>query len=104
MESKKRRGFAVMDREKLRELQSRGGKSAQAKGTGHRWTAEQAREAGRKGGKAAARDRAHMSTIGKLGGRARHAALRDGVNGRCAMSRTRESERQIPTELGRPNG
>lgn len=45
-----RRGFASMDRAKQREIASKGGKSAHEKGTGHEWTPEEAREAGRKGG------------------------------------------------------
>ena len=46
------RGFASMDPAKQREIASKGGKAAHEKGTGHEWTVEQAREAGRKGGKA----------------------------------------------------
>lgn len=48
---KERRGFASMDRKVQRELASRGGKAAHAKGTGHEWTSEEARAAGRIGGK-----------------------------------------------------
>ena len=44
------RGFASMNPEKRRELASKGGKAAHAKGTAHEWTKEEAREAGRKGG------------------------------------------------------
>lgn len=51
---KKPRGFAAMDPKKQREIASRGGKSAHAKGTAHQFTPEEAREAGTKGGKAAA--------------------------------------------------
>lgn len=51
---KKPRGFAAMDPQKQREIASRGGKSAHAKGTAHQFTPEEAREAGTKGGKAAA--------------------------------------------------
>lgn len=39
-----------MDRNKQREIASKGGKAAHAKGTAHEWSHEQAREAGRKGG------------------------------------------------------
>jgi general stress protein YciG len=39
-----------MDREKQREIASKGGRAAHEKGTAHEWTAEEAREAGRKGG------------------------------------------------------
>ena len=46
------RGFASMDRNKQREIASKGGKAAHQKGTAHEWTSEEAREAGRKGGMA----------------------------------------------------
>jgi uncharacterized protein len=48
---KENRGFASMDRNKQREIASKGGKAAHQKGTAHEWTKEQAREAGRKGGR-----------------------------------------------------
>jgi general stress protein YciG len=51
---KKRRGFAVMSPEKQKEIASKGGKSAHAKGTAHQFTSDEARLAGTKGGKAAA--------------------------------------------------
>jgi general stress protein YciG len=44
-----------MDRAKQREIASKGGKAAHAKGTAHEWTSEEAREAGRKGGMASHR-------------------------------------------------
>ena len=47
------RGFASMNRDKQREIASKGGRAAHEKGTAHEWTREQAREAGRKGGLAA---------------------------------------------------
>ncbi len=46
------RGFASMDKDKQREIASRGGKAAHAKGTAHEWTPEEASRAGRKGGMA----------------------------------------------------
>ena len=49
------RGFASMDRNKQREIASKGGKAAHQKGTAHEWTCEEAREAGRKGGMASHR-------------------------------------------------
>ncbi len=45
-----RRGFASMDREKQREIASKGGRMAHQKGTAHEFTPEEARIAGRKGG------------------------------------------------------
>jgi general stress protein YciG len=46
------RGFASMDKGKQREIASKGGKVAHQKGVAHEWTREEAREAGRKGGRA----------------------------------------------------
>jgi general stress protein YciG len=44
-----------MDRNKQREIASKGGKAAHQKGTAHEWTSDEAREAGRKGGMASHR-------------------------------------------------
>ena len=44
------RGFASMDPEKQKEIASMGGKASHQQGTGHEWSSEEAREAGRKGG------------------------------------------------------
>lgn len=47
------KGFATLrhtNPQKMREICSKGGKAAHAKGTAHTWTSEEAREAGRKGG------------------------------------------------------
>jgi uncharacterized protein len=51
---KKRRGFAAMSPEKQKEIASKGGKSAHLKGTAHEFTPDEARQAGTKGGRAAA--------------------------------------------------
>ncbi len=48
----RRRGFAAMDRERVREIASKGGRAAHAAGTAHQFTSEEARIAGRKGGMA----------------------------------------------------
>ena len=64
-----KRGFASMDKDKQREIASKGGKAAHEKGTAHKFTSEEAREAGRKGGKAASKDRERMAEIGRKGGR-----------------------------------
>jgi len=76
MAEKSRRGFAGMDPQKQREIASKGGKAAHAKGTAHEFTPEEAREAGRKGGQAAhMRGTAHQFTpeeareAGRKGGR-----------------------------------
>ena len=52
-----RRGFAVMDPARVREIARRGGKAAHEKGRAHTFTPEEAREAGRKGGLASHRPR-----------------------------------------------
>jgi general stress protein YciG len=44
------RGFASMDRNKQREIASKGGRAAHKKGAAHQWTREEAQAAGRKGG------------------------------------------------------
>jgi len=49
-EKKERRGFASMSPEKQREIASKGGRAAHEKGTAHEWSADEARNAGRKGG------------------------------------------------------
>jgi len=71
MANTSKRGFASMDPAKQREIASKGGRAAHAKGTAHEFTSEEARVAGRKGGEAVSRDRAHMSAIGREGGHSR---------------------------------
>ena len=48
----KPRGFAALTPDQRRALGSKGGRTAHERGTAHKWTAEEAREAGRKGGSA----------------------------------------------------
>ena len=60
-----------MDRGKQREIASKGGKAAHAKGTAHEFDSDEARNAGRKGGQAVSRNREHMAMIGRRGGEAR---------------------------------
>ena len=43
-------GFAAMDKNRAREISSMGGKAAHACGRAHKFTREEARAAGRKGG------------------------------------------------------
>ena len=52
MSEKKKQGFAAMSPELQKSIASKGGKAAHEKGTAHEWTIEEAREAGRIGGKA----------------------------------------------------
>jgi uncharacterized protein len=63
--AKEDRGFASMDRNKQREIASKGGKAAHQKGTAHEWTSEEAREAGRKGGMASHRRKQQQQQPGE---------------------------------------
>jgi general stress protein YciG len=74
------RGFASMDRDKQREIASKGGRAAHAKGTAHEFDSGEAREAGRKGGMAVSRNRDHMAAIGRRGGEARGQSRGRGAN------------------------
>ena len=76
-----KRGFASMDPAKQREIASKGGRAAHAKGTAHEFTSDEARVAGRKGGEAVSRDRAHMAAIGREGGHSRGARARAATGG-----------------------
>ena len=58
---KARRGFASMSVEKQREIASKGGRAAHAKGTAHEWSADEARTAGRKGGQMSRGGRGKLS-------------------------------------------
>lgn len=68
---KSARGFASMDQSKQKEIASKGGRAAHAKGTAHEFDSNEARAAGRKGGMAVSRNREHMAAIGRRGGEAR---------------------------------
>lgn len=48
---KEHRGFASMPPWKQKEIARKGGQAAHARGTAHQWDSEEAREAGRKGGR-----------------------------------------------------
>lgn len=67
---KSKRGFASMSKEKQRAIASKGGKVAHAQGLAHKWTAAEARAAGRKGGKAVVEKFGieHFERIGANGG------------------------------------
>jgi general stress protein YciG len=92
---KSRRGFASMDPSRQREIASRGGRAAHAKGTAHEWSSDEARVAGRKGGEVVSRDRAHMAAIGREGGEARGANARAA---RAARFGDAPGERTSPAE------
>src|SRR6059058_854019 len=84
MTQKSNRGFASMDREKQRQIASKGGKAAHAKGTAHEFTPDEARAAGRKGGQAAhQRGTAHEFTPeeARAAGRKGGQSSRGGMNG-----------------------
>ena len=80
------RGFASMDRERQREIASKGGRAAHRKGTAHQWSADEAREAGRKGGTSVSRDREHMAAIGREGGASAHRRARSSNDGNAGTS------------------
>src|ERR1044072_3437056 len=71
MANTSKRGFASMDPTKQREIASKGGRAAHAKGTAHEFTSDEARVAGRKGGQAVSRHRAQRSAIRREGGHSR---------------------------------
>jgi general stress protein YciG len=66
--SEPKRGFGSFTGDKLREIARRGGQAAQALGRAYKFTPEQARAAGRKGGLSVSQDRSHMAAIGQRGG------------------------------------
>lgn len=49
-DKKGKQGFASMGRDVQRQIASKGGQAAHKKGTAHKWTSEEARAAGKKGG------------------------------------------------------
>ncbi len=90
-EGKSRRGFASMDPQRQREIASKGGRAAHAKGTAHEFDSDEARRAGRKGGEVVSRNRDHMAEIGRRGGEARgenRAQLRGSDRGERTSERT----------------
>src|SRR5918911_729649 len=110
MPNTSKRGFAGMAPEKQREIASKGGKAAHAKGTAHHFTPEEARIAGRKGGQAAhAKGTAHEFTPEEARAAGRKGGLRS--QQRAAGSRPQESmasshqgqESQNPPTHAHPN-
>jgi len=87
--AKEDRGFASMDRNKQREIASKGGKAAHQKGTAHEWTSEEAREAGRKGGMASHRRKQEQQQPGEP---PREAAASDWVIGTQDVPPTRDEQ------------
>ena len=108
MANTSKRGFASMDTAKQREIASKGGRAAHAKGTAHEFTTDEARVAGRKGGEAVSRDRRHMSTIGREGGHSRGARARAASQSDNSQPATRGGsdqafERQSASDRGSEN-
>ncbi len=60
-----------MDSKKQKAIASKGGIAAHERGTAHQFTANEAKEAGKKGGAKVSQDRKHMAEIGRLGGQSR---------------------------------
>jgi len=89
MAGQSKRGFAAMLPQKQREIARRGGQTAHQKGTAHEFTPEEARVAGRRGGKAVSSDRQYMAEIGRRGGQSsgRHTA------------RSRQSQNEVVNEM-----
>jgi len=77
-----------MDEEKQREIASKGGKAAHARGTAHEFTPQEARRAGRKGGEVVSRDREHMAEIGRRGGENSHGGYGRDANEAASAKRT----------------
>jgi len=65
------RGFARLGAARRREIARLGGKAAHASGTAHRFTPDEARQAGIKGGRSVSADIPHMMKIGRRGGLSR---------------------------------
>lgn len=89
-----------MDPARQRDIASKGGKAAHAKGTAHEWTADEARRAGRKGGEVVSRDRAHMEAIGRAGGEARGRARQLAAQ-QAAQSTPRFQDRETAVQVSR---
>jgi len=110
MANTSKRGFASMDPSRQREIASKGGRAAHAKGTAHEFTSDEARVAGRKGGEAVSRDRAHMSAIGREGGhsrgRARQGGSEEGSNASAgaASGMTARESNERPSYIGQEHG
>jgi uncharacterized protein len=98
------RGFASMDRDRQREIASKGGRAAHAKGTAHEWTADEARVAGRKGGETVSRDREHMAAIGREGGGARSAGARTRRRDSGAVTETTVEDRSRVSRVAHSDG
>ncbi len=98
------RGFASMDPEKQREIARKGGRAAHAKGTAHEFTSDEARSAGRKGGEAVSRNRAHMAEIGRRGGERRGAKRAAQKEQPTDRPQIQPGQQEARTFTARPSG
>lgn len=101
-----KRGFAAMDPAKQKEIASKGGRAAHAKGTAHEFSADEARAAGRKGGEAVSKDRDHMAKIGRAGGEAvskdrEHMSRIGREGGEARGNRARQPQHNAEEDAGR---
>src|SRR5437667_2592429 len=105
---KSARGFASMDQGKQKEIASKGGRAAHAKGTAHEFDSGEARAAGRKGGMAVSRNREHMAAIGRRGGEARgqraRLASQSGVDVRSSIDASRQNTANVSSNIGNTRG
>ena len=105
---KSARGFASMDQSKQKEIASKGGRAAHAKGTAHEFDSGEARAAGRKGGMAVSRNREHMAAIGRRGGEARgqraRLASQAGVDVRSSVDAARQNSASVSSSVGNTRG
>jgi hypothetical protein len=101
-----------MDKELQQEIARKGGRAAHESGNAHEFTPEEARAAGRRGGRSVSRDRQHMAEIGRKGGEAAHAKgtahewnkKEAAAAGRRGGQRAHPSEAQTTAETRRSNG
>ena len=89
------RGFASMNQSRLRLIAMSGGKAVHDAGLAHEWTVDEAREAGRKGGLAAAHTRV---------ARIAAAALLEQAAGAGRVAQALVDERARVTEVLRSHG
>jgi general stress protein YciG len=105
---KSARGFASMDQTKQKEIASKGGRAAHAKGTAHEFDSGEARAAGRKGGMAVSRNREHMAAIGRRGGEARgqraRLASQSGAGVRSSTDAARQNTSNVSSNIGNTRG
>ena len=99
-----RRGFASMDPAKQREIASKGGRAAHAKGTAHEFTSDEARVAGRKGGEVVSRNREHMSEIGRRGGERRGANRSSSTSSLSTSANRPQSGTDVVGSYGQQRG